>query len=96
MAPSVEDYSWNRVAEEAQRILEEHQSAIQEEIEGLIGDMEPFIKDDQKKCIRESMADLISATTEIQEEINEEMDALEERRVARACGYIIRLGNGLR
>lgn len=94
MVTSVEKYSWVKLAEEFQKIVRLHNDGFREELAGLIQDMEPFIKDDQKVHLENALEDFMSTVDNIAEEIDEEMDALEERRLARACGFVVRLSNG--
>lgn len=66
MASSVEIY-----LEETRKILEEHQKEVNLEVDGLIADLAPYITDNQKKHLEDALADFISATDNIMDEIDE-------------------------
>ena len=86
--------TWNEVAEEFANVVAAHVKGLEEEIDGLIADCEPFIREESKRDIRNALEDLCGTIGSVEEEINSEMDALEERRLSRACGFIIRLSDG--
>ena len=92
MASSIK--TWPEAMKEFEKICEAHAKGFREELDGFICDCEPFIKNEQKVYLHNALEDLLRTIDSISEEIVEEMDALEERRLSRACGFIVRLSDG--